>query len=134
MLGDNVIRMLGYYMITLGEQGNPSKPWELFLRCNKNGKGIQLTKEYFPNSNKIKNELFDKIKEIDSNYQVDKFKKEVFISRITGEYIKLKSSFAEYENEFQDDFESMDDGTFEEREMEKEKEMTFFKALNNIFK
>lgn len=133
MLGDNVIQMLGYYMITLGEHENPKKPWELFLRSNINGKSIQLTKVYFPNSNKIKNELFDKIEEIDPAYQDGRFKKEVFISRITGEYIKLSSSIAEYENDLLDDLESIDNGTFEEREKEMEKEMTFFKALNNIF-
>jgi len=133
MLGDNVVRMLGYYMISIGENGNPKMPWELFLRFNKNGKDIQLTKLYFPNSDTITNELFKKIEIIDSGYQVANFKEAIFIDRITGANIKIMT-MKERQTNLMEDLESLHDGTYEERLRKKEAELTFFKVLDEIFK
>lgn len=133
MLGDNIVRMLGYYMISIGEKGNPKVPWELFLRFNKNGKDIQLTKSYFPNPDTITNELYKRIELIDSGYQVSNFKEEIFINRITGASIKIKS-INEMQNDVYADIESLKDGTYEERRRKKEAEVTFFKVLKEIFK
>jgi len=132
MLGDNVCQMLGYYLIPFAEKGNPKEPWDLFLRFNKNGKDIKLTKIYFSNSNTITNELYKNIKSIDMDYQVTRFKEEIFIDRITGRKIKIKS-ISELHNDMHLDIESLSNGTYEDRQRKKESELTFFKVLNEIF-
>jgi hypothetical protein len=132
MLGDNVIRMLGYYMIYYGKGGNPRMPWELVLRFNKNGKDIKLTNLFFPNSDTITRNLLEKIELIDPEYTVSFFKDEIFINRVTGDRIKINSLTERNENIFAD-IEALKNGTYEEYRKKKDAEVTFFKVLNEIF-
>lgn len=93
MLSNNAVKMLGYFMINYGRSKKDPFPWKLFLRFNKNGKDIQLVKTYFPNSDNINEELFDKIEQIDPNYKVTSHSEIIFIDRIENKNLPLNSGF-----------------------------------------
>lgn len=93
MLSENVVKMLGYYMIKFGNCEKILEPWKLELHHNKSGKNIYLTKHYFPNPNKIREELFDKIENIDPGYEVTSLAEIVFIDCSTGKKIPLSSVY-----------------------------------------
>lgn len=131
--GDNVGKMLGYYMLSFGEKGNPNSPWELFLHFNKTGKELQLTKLYFPNSDVITEELYERIEIIDPGYQVRNFKEEIFINKLTGESIRMET-MDDILNNARANMESLRNGTYLERREKKKNEMTFFNVLHEIFK
>ncbi len=119
MLSNNAVRMLGYFMIKYGRSNKEPFPWKLILRFNKNGKNIQLVKAYFPNPDNIEEELFDKIEQIDPNYQVTSYSEIVFIDRIENKNLSLNS-----------DFNLSVESILNETE---NKEKTFFDVLDIIF-
>lgn len=129
MLGNSVFSMLGYYMVIFAEKGNPIENWELFLRFNENGKDIKLTKNCFSTSGLSLNEnFFNQIESIEPNYSNPLNKEEIFINRITGESIKIKT-LEDMRSERNDIFESLRNGSYEK----KDEEMNFFKVLRSVF-
>ena len=124
MLGDNVIRMLGHFIITFSENQNPINPWKLILKHNKKGEEIELRKKHFPNSDDLNCELVRKIETIDPDYQVTSYKEEVFIDKDSGEYIPISShTTSSYEDYIK---------KLENREINEDKK-TFFDILESIF-
>ena len=124
MLGDNVIRMLGHFIITFSENQNPINPWKLILKHNKKGEEIELRKKHFPNSDDLNGELVRKIETIDPDYQVTSYKEEVFIDKDSGEYIPISShTTSSYEDYIK---------KLENREIDEDKK-TFFDILESIF-
>ena len=88
---DNLTKMLGYYMDSFHNKGNPKSPWRIILRCNLNNYEIQLDKEYFQNENYPSNILFQKIESIDPGFEDSGFKEEIFIDRINNRVININS-------------------------------------------
>jgi hypothetical protein len=121
---DNVVRMLGFYMITFSSKGNPISPWRIYLRFNKTIQTVQLLKDYFPNERSINEELFDRIKQIDPGYEVNKFKEVIFINRVTGESIPISSDLMP--NSIEERLKHMVEGTYKDP-------ITFFTILDSLY-
>ena len=68
---DNVISLIFSVAHFFVDNGNPKKPWCIYLNFNKSHCDFKLTKAYFTkDGNHLTKELLDKIESIDPNYRV----------------------------------------------------------------